>query len=117
MIAVSGIDHTVKIFSPDARARRNARLGIGVTPSDTSQFSSISFGRLRRARPSRSQASSDEVDTTTVPEGDEDEDERATRNGLPSRRRMHEEYRITSENDVNRAGGSRETFITVSNLL
>ncbi|KAF9641649.1 hypothetical protein BFW01_g1632 [Lasiodiplodia theobromae] len=112
MIAVSGIDHTVKIFSPDARARRNARLGIGVTPGDASQFSSISFGRLRRARPSRSQPPADEVDTTIVPEGDEDEDERATRNGLASRRRMHDEYRITSENDVNRAGGSRENYIT-----
>ncbi|KAL0262591.1 hypothetical protein SLS55_001559 [Diplodia seriata] len=116
MLAVSGIDHTVKVFSPDARARRNARLGIGVTPGDATQFSSISFGRLRRARPSQFPPPADDVDTTTVPEGDEDEDENATRNGLPSRRRMHEEYRITSENDVNRAGGSRENFITVSIL-
>lgn len=117
MIAVAGIDHTVKVFSPDARARRNARLGVGVTSSDASQFSSISFGRLRRRQLRRPSApDDDEVDTTTVPEGDEDEDERATPNGLASRRRMHDEYRITSENDVQRAGGSRENFITVSVL-
>ncbi|GME45797.1 Wd and tetratricopeptide repeat protein [Neofusicoccum parvum] len=117
MLAVSGIDHTVKVFSPDARARRNARLGIGVTPGDTSQFSSISFGpRLRRRQQRAPSSADDEVDTTTVPEGDENEDERAPPNGLPSRRRMHDEYRITSENDVNRAGGSRESFITTRRL-
>ncbi|KAK7627835.1 wd and tetratricopeptide repeat protein [Phyllosticta citricarpa] len=113
MIAVSGIDHSIKIFSPDARARRNARLGVGVSPADSSTFSSISFGRLRRrhARQSTS-AHENEIDSSYVPEGDEEEPESAAPNGLASRRRMHDEYRITSENDVNREGGSRENFIT-----
>jgi nuclear receptor interaction protein len=47
MLAVSGIDHTVKIFSPDARARKDAAMGIGIQPSDHSTFSSIGLRRRR----------------------------------------------------------------------
>ncbi|KAK8191560.1 WD and tetratricopeptide repeat-containing protein [Phyllosticta capitalensis] len=116
MLAVSGIDHSIKIFSPDAHARRNARLGIGVSPADSSTFSSISFGRLRRRHGRQSSSTQEEgIDSSYVPEGDEEEPETAAPNGLASRRRMHDEYRITSDNDVNREGGSRENFITVSN--
>ncbi|KAF2435378.1 WD40 repeat-like protein [Tothia fuscella] len=48
ILAVSGIDHTVKVFSPDARDRRNARRGVGIERSDHSTFSSI--GNRRRGR-------------------------------------------------------------------
>lgn len=47
MLAVSGIDHTVKIFSPDAYARSRAKKGIGIDPTDSTGFSSLSSG-LRR---------------------------------------------------------------------
>ncbi|KAF2084325.1 WD40 repeat-like protein [Saccharata proteae CBS 121410] len=96
VIAVSGIDHTVKIFSPDARARDNARLGIGVSPGDTSAFSSINLGRM--------------------PEGDEEEEDVVAPGGLPSRKRMADEYQIISENDLTRQGGNR-SYITVSALF
>ena len=47
MLAVSGIDHTVKIFSPDAYARSRAKKGIGIDSTDSTGFSSLSSG-LRR---------------------------------------------------------------------
>ena len=93
MIAVSGIDHTIKIFSPDARAQEDARLGINNTmPRGSSGYSSIS-GRRRRP-----QAQSPDTESTE---------------GLSSRKRMHESYQITSQNDVERQGGMRDAFITV----
>ena len=61
MLAVSGIDHTVKIFSPDAYARSRAKKGIGLTPTNPSDFSSSRLG-LRRFR-------STAADDTTEPEG------------------------------------------------
>ena len=50
MLAVAGIDHTVKIFSPDQRDQHNARLGVGIQPLDPSAWSSIRFQRLRAPR-------------------------------------------------------------------
>ena len=47
-MAVSGIDHTVKIFSPDAHLQRNARKGVGVHSADPASFSSIRWGRRGR---------------------------------------------------------------------
>ena len=93
LLAVSGIDHTIKIFSPDARAQEDARLGInGTLPRGSSGYSSIS-GRRRPARPSNP--------ATEAPEG------------LTSRKRMQESYQITSQNDAERQGGMRDAFITV----
>ena len=34
--------------------------------------------------------------------------------GLTSRKRMHQSYQILSQNDVQRQGGMRDAFITVS---
>ncbi|KAJ9665507.1 hypothetical protein H2201_004389 [Coniosporium apollinis] len=131
LLAVSGIDHTIKIFSPDARARHDAIRGIGVTAADASTFSSLGFGRSRmrrRAAPTSAATGSTDAEAgparpenhredRAVDEGGSSDDERAQApNGLPSRRRMHMEYQITSQNDVDRRGGNRDAFITRSML-
>jgi nuclear receptor interaction protein len=107
-MAVSGIDHTIKIFSPDANAQRNARKGVGVQSSDPADFSSLSFSRRRRNR-------SDEDDDDERPtEAASDSDDEVAPNGLRSRKRMHEAYQITSKNDMDRKGGREDYFISVS---
>ncbi|KAF2095638.1 wd and tetratricopeptide repeat protein [Rhizodiscina lignyota] len=90
MIAVSGIDHTIKIFSPDARARRDARLGIGVRKVDESDFSSI-------------QGLDGNGSVPPVADG-----------GLSSKKRMWDEYRIRSQNDSDRRGNNRGEYISRS---
>lgn len=124
MLAVSGIDHTVKIFSPDARARRDARLGVGIRPADATRFSSLTYRRMSRAPRRPAEAASAGAGSANASGGgaggpdidDEDEDYVAP-GGLSSRKRMADEYRITSQNDVDRRGGTRgETFITVRAL-
>ncbi|KAI9726638.1 MAG: hypothetical protein M1828_001005 [Chrysothrix sp. TS-e1954] len=133
MIAASGIDHTVKIFSPDARARQQARQGIGISGVDASAWSSLQFGgrRPRRPIPRRTQQQDEEdaealrqqrrdAETTSEPAfqfwQDEDveygDDDFEGPNGLPSKRRTQDEYKITSQNEVDRRGGNREAFIT-----
>jgi DDB1- and CUL4-associated factor 6 len=119
---VSGIDHTIKIFSPDARARDNARRGIGVRASDTSTFSSIGIGR-RRSRPSQTDARPDIAvndlakASDALDEDDDDEEGPVAPHGLASRKRMQQEYEITSQNDVDRQGGNQDAYITVGQLL
>ena len=46
-------------------------------------------------------------------EADDPEALEAPEGGLASRRRMHESYQITSQNDVARRGGQRDAFLTV----
>lgn len=115
MLAVSGIDHTIKIFSPDARARYNARNGIGIRPADPTTFSSLGFGRSRRRHMPSVPTSEPAVPKNTGEESDdEDAESKIAVNGLTSKKCMHLEYQITSQNDVDRKGGNREAFITVS---
>jgi nuclear receptor interaction protein len=114
MLAASGIDHTIKIFSPDARAREAARLGSGVGAVDSSTFSSISWMRRRRQNRQAGATSEPAVDAGTEARNAADNDEYVAPGGLTSRKRMHLEYQITSQNDVERQGGNQETFITVS---
>ncbi|OQE42038.1 hypothetical protein PENCOP_c004G02497 [Penicillium coprophilum] len=84
MIAASGIDKTIKIFSPDQNAQEDARNGINILDPDNP---SNQFGRtLSRI------------------------------GGLESRKRIHESYRIMSQNDVERRGGMNEAHITRSML-
>jgi DDB1- and CUL4-associated factor 6 len=105
MLAVSGIDSTVKIFSTDARARRDAvRAQNGISAEDVSTFRSIRRG----------QGESDDEDTDSSDEdgngsnrpdnGESDtseyEKEIVARHGLKSRKRMAREYKITSKNDM-----------------
>jgi len=110
MMAVSGIDSTIKIFSADRQARRNARHGIGVTAVDPSTFSSINFGSSRRPRRSRNdgaRAAAAAVDTD-----DTDTEPPVSAHGLSSKKCMDREYQITSQNDVDRQGGNREAFLS-----
>lgn len=136
IIAASGIDHTIKIFSSDARARRDARLGIGVRKVDESEFSSIQglgLGRRRRrtraADPSPSAVNEAEAQAAeerrTWAEGGEDSEEEdgngngppVAEGGLASKRRMWDEYRIRSQNDSDRRGNNRGEYISVSMAL
>jgi len=137
LLAVSGIDHTIKIFSPDARARRNARRGMGISAAaETAGFSSVRtpFGiRRRHRRPANppSQSANQQVTSTsdepTAPtisadvDSEEDENDGSEigpqptdthyPNGLASRRRMHLAYQIMAQNDSDRQGGNRSAFI------
>ncbi|WPG98174.1 WD40 repeat-like protein [Acrodontium crateriforme] len=122
MLAVSGIDHTIKIFSPDARARAAARLGDGVSAHDASSFSSIAWpsrlGRRasRRSTTTATPSSEPAIPATNNDEDGDDDDEYVAPNGLLSRRRLHDVYRITQSNDVERQGGNQEALLTVSLL-
>lgn len=108
-MAVSGIDHTIKIFSPDARDQYNARKGVGVEATDPG-FSSLAFGMRRRRR--RSRTSEPAVPRETSEAMDVDSDTEVAPNGLKSRKRIHDEYQITSQNDQDRQGGQQDAFIT-----
>lgn len=105
-MAVSGIDHTIKIFSPDANEQRNARKGLGVQSVDPG-LSSLGFGRRRR--PQRSATTSP---LPRDPSLSDDENDEVAANGLRSRKAMHEQYQITSQNDMDRKGGREDAFIT-----
>lgn len=160
VLAVSGIDSTIKIFGSDKRAQRDARMGVGITPQDERNFSSLGFGmRRREARAARQRQRLHRAD---VEEGNEDEQaERDTPrspsagatsepavpapapaptsssirqadydtddtsnpsrhptppNGLSSRRRLPDAYRITSSNDASRQSSGQGAFITRSML-
>jgi nuclear receptor interaction protein len=66
MLAVSGIDSTVKIFSADGRQRFDAKRGIGIDESDHSTFSTLHLGartRLRRQDIDSYSESSEEDDS------------------------------------------------------
>jgi nuclear receptor interaction protein len=107
-MAVSGIDHTIKIFSPDAHAQRNARKGVGVEASESRGFSGLSLSRRSRAY------AADNEDEDTPPDTNSDSDDEVGLRGLKSRRRMHDAYQITSKNDMDRKGGREDYFISVS---
>ncbi|KAI2715200.1 hypothetical protein CBS147332_4854 [Penicillium roqueforti] len=84
MIAASGIDSTIKIFSPDRNAQDDARNGVNILDPDNP---SNAFGQNN-----------------------------SSIGGLVSRKRVHESYRIMSQNDVERRGGMSEAHITRSML-
>ena len=87
LLAASGIDNTIKIFSPDARARAAAKSGlnIGSQPSDLEA----------QAEEAHYRGSGDP--------------ERA----LSSKKCLDDSYRIMSQNDVRRQGGMRDAYVTV----
>ncbi|WEW58768.1 hypothetical protein PRK78_004236 [Emydomyces testavorans] len=86
-IAVSGIENTIKIFSPDARAQHDAKVGINIADPDAQ---------------------------ANIVAGNPPGGNRTERNalGLRSRKRMQDSYQIMSQNDVERQGGMNEAFIT-----
>ncbi|KAI9839127.1 MAG: hypothetical protein M1819_003120 [Sarea resinae] len=104
MLAVSGIDHTIKIFSPDQRAQEDGRNGINISETNHSGYSSLRMGRTHfgARRPRRG--------------GDPDNGDTSNRSplGLESRRRMAQSYEIMNRNDVERRGGLGEAYLTVS---
>ncbi|KAL8767976.1 MAG: hypothetical protein Q9209_005647 [Squamulea sp. 1 TL-2023] len=96
VLAVSGIDSTIKIFSPDNRAQDDARAGVNVGyPDNVFTIHSSLSGRRRRARQEPSEG-----------------EDPATEGGLASRKRMDQRDDIIRENNVQRQGGMREAFIT-----
>jgi nuclear receptor interaction protein len=109
MMAVSGIDHSIKIFSPDISDQWNARKGIGVHPADSGSFSSLAFGR--RGRPQR-QSQSSPPPRDPADSDDDDDDDEVAGDGLKSRKALHDLYKITSKNDMDRKGGREDAFIT-----
>ncbi|KAK4694769.1 hypothetical protein P7C71_g2869, partial [Lecanoromycetidae sp. Uapishka_2] len=92
LLAVSGIDHTIKIFSPDHRAQADAQAGINISSATHGSSGHSSISGRRRARHGS--------DSEPQPEG------------LASRKRMQQSYQIVSQNDVQRQGGMRDAFIT-----
>lgn len=108
-MAVSGIDHTIKIFSPDAAAQRNARKGVGVHSADRG-LSSLGFGRRQRPRRPSVTSATETPRDPSLSEDDDDDDEVAE-NGLKSRKAMHEQYQITSQNDMDRKGGESSLIV------
>lgn len=107
MMAVSGIDHSIKIFSSDANDQWKARKGIGVHPADSGRFSSLAFGTRRRTpRPSAA------TDAPRDPTASDDDDDEVAEDGLKSRKALHNLYKITSKNDMDRKGGREDAFIT-----
>ncbi|MCJ1482877.1 hypothetical protein MMC06_003043 [Schaereria dolodes] len=109
LLAVSGIDHTIKIFSPDAQAQDDARNGINLASSsnDSSGFSSLTPGR-RRAQSRRSNA----VQNASGGTGEGNDEKPVPSDGLTSRKRIHDSYQIISQNDIDRRGGNRDAYIT-----
>lgn len=96
VLAVSGIDSTIKIFSPDRRAQDDARAGVNIgSGSNGSAIHSSLSGARRRARRTSSNNGSGAAE------------------GLESRKRMDQRDQIIRENDVQRQGGMREAYITV----
>lgn len=94
VLAVSGIDHTIKIFSPDYRAQKEAEAGVNISSATNGSSGSSSISGRRRAG-----------------RGPNNEDE-PREEGLLSRKRMHQSYQIVSQNDMQRKGGMRDAFIT-----
>lgn len=112
-MAVSGIDHTIKIFSPDILLQRNARRGIGVQSSDPANFSSLNFGRRRRSQAAAAQASNRASGEGVADDDNSDSsDDEVGAGGLSSRKRFHQAYEITSKNDMDRKGGREDYFIS-----
>ncbi|KAI1613454.1 hypothetical protein EDD37DRAFT_218135 [Exophiala viscosa] len=109
MIACSGIDSTIKVFGPagESRERYTAEKGLDVANPGGSVHSSLRFDGRRSTRRMRQ---GDEDDS------DIDVDVEHSSNGLETRRAMHREYEITSQNDAERRRGVGDTLVTVGTM-
>jgi DDB1- and CUL4-associated factor 6 len=117
MLAVSGIDSTVKIFGVGSRERRSAERGIDVANPGSTVHSSLRFGgrhRLRHFEPEDDEDTNTNDDNTRTAEDDDDDDTKIAENGLNSRKAMHRNYEIMNQNDVARREEDRDEFLTVS---
>ena len=86
-IAASGIDSTIKIFSPDLRAQDDARQGINILNPHNATSTSFSC-------PTEAENGMPHI-------------------GLKSCKRMRDSYEIMSQNDVDRQGGMSDAYVTV----
>ena len=117
MLAVSGIDHTIKIFSPDQRAQTDARRGINLA---TATNPSHGTSRIRPRAVPRAAASTDEAESTQAERlSTQSEDEEALEQERPSNGGLQscvmssaEIEQLVQQNDLDRKGGAEETFIT-----
>jgi nuclear receptor interaction protein len=113
MLAVSGIDSTIKIFSPDSHARRAAAGAKGITAADASNFASIRYERrVSSAKPSASNRRNSDKDE----EDDEDGDEKVAPHGLESRKRFDQMDSIVSQNDHERRTQVQSNYVSNSML-
>jgi DDB1- and CUL4-associated factor 6 len=101
MIAVSGIDSTVKIFGSGGREREDAEKGVNIANPGGGRHSSLRIGGRRRRH-------------DPVEDDEADIDGAVTSNGLPSRKAMQRSYEIMSQNELDRTSGVGDAFITVS---
>ena len=127
LLAVSGIDHTIKILSSDARAQGDARKGInlGIKNPEPARYTRLSSTRRRRNAEVEASPEEQEATTTGARAADEDDESQDRRvgaantenarvnGGLASRKRMHNSYQICSRNDTDRQMGIRDAYITV----
>ena len=139
MLAVSGIDSTIKIFGPGGRERRDARHGVNVANPGGSVHSSLRFGgRLVRrydmefeegvtgevnsaATPSQQAAAAHQGESDADTDSDEDTESSSNilPNGLESRKAMHRNYEIINQNNVSRReeqGGDSDFLIGVEGI-
>jgi nuclear receptor interaction protein len=125
MLAVSGIDSTIKIFSPDARSRRDARHAHGINTLDTSTYAAGNTRRRRRRRANGGNTADRDTQTGDPAVGlateeaqrefeqqSDSDSEQMYDNGLRSRQMMQNEYQIRSENDRNRRTGNNQRYIS-----
>ena len=128
LLAVSGIDSTVKIFSPDRRAQRDARNGINIAcPRPQRSASGRIRGLRRRYTPSPPDSprppgevkgqptatAANRNESTSDDESSTDDEAPPRYHGLASRKRMQDNYQITNQNDADRRGGMQEASLTV----
>ena len=109
MLAVSGIDHTVKIFSADSRERHNAAKGIGIGKVDSSSFSSIGRRDRRRANAENLQSEAAAKGGSSSSQDEDSDDDTAVKGrGLRSMKRLEEINSITRKNDTDRKRGTSQ---------
>jgi nuclear receptor interaction protein len=101
MIAVSGIDNTVKIFGSGGREREDAAQGINIANPGGGRHSSLRLGGSRRRH-------------EALEDNDAETEGGIASNGLPSRKAMDKSYEIMSQNELDRTSGVGDAFITVS---
>ena len=123
MIACSGIDSTVKIFGPggESRERDRASRGIDVANPGGALHSSLRFGVRRRRDQDMTDSTNDQNPQTAAAEvevADEEEIKAAAAKSLKSCRALHNQYRITSDNDSKRRrrSGMDSALVSVSDF-
>ncbi|KAL9620563.1 MAG: hypothetical protein Q9160_004924 [Pyrenula sp. 1 TL-2023] len=89
MIACSGIDSTIKIFSPDQQMQEDARNGVNLLNPGGAGTSSLRFAGRRMRQEPTSESS-----------------------GLESKKCMDKYYQIVAENDTARQGGLGDAVLT-----